>query len=50
MIRFRPVILVAGVICLFAWQAKACDDVECPESWVWSDAEGTCIEQSGEVS
>ena len=23
----------------------ACNhDIECPEKWVWSDAEGTCVE------
>lgn len=53
MIRFHPiltVLIVSVFVCLFAWQAAACDDVECPELWVWSDAEGTCIKQFGEVS
>ncbi len=50
MIRIRPILIAATFVCLFAWQAMACDDVECPEMWVWSDAEGTCVWQLDEVS
>lgn len=49
-IRFRPIPIVAMFACVSAWPALACNDVERPDTWVWSDAEGTWVKQRGEVS
>lgn len=50
MIRFHTILTLFMLCFLVVGKAVACDDVECPQKWVWSDAEGTCIEQPGEVS
>ena len=37
--------LVAGLLAGSAGAALACShDIQCPDKWVWSDKEGTCVE------
>ncbi len=40
----------ATLIVLTAGHGLACDDIECPKSWVWSDEQGTCIHVSEQTS
>jgi len=38
-------LLILFASTLFAGVANACNhDILCPDQWVWSDAEGTCVE------
>jgi hypothetical protein len=40
-------ILLSAILGLSAGAAYACDyDILCPTKWVWSDAEGTCVEDT----
>ena len=38
-------LLLLALLSVRAGTAYACShDILCPEKWVWSDAEGTCVE------
>ncbi|MFQ5625622.1 MAG: hypothetical protein ACE5FM_03095 [Methyloligellaceae bacterium] len=43
--------MLCAAIIISLSAAYACNhDILCPEKWVWSDAEGTCVEDSKETS
>lgn len=41
----RRFLMMATVLAIGIGAAHACShDIYCPEKWVWSDSEGTCVE------
>ena len=48
--KLLALLFAATTLALAAGASLACDDIECPKNWVWSDKEGTCIHVSEQTS
>lgn len=48
--RLRIALIVGVALCAGAGAVLACDqDIFCPDTWVWSDSEGTCVKAPTET-